>query len=129
MSNQYAHAEKLFGECLALYRALNDQAEVAQMLKNLGLIAKDQGDFACATSFYQESLTIRRELGDKRGVAQSFFNLGVVAYWQGNYAGAIELSEQQRDSKLIAQLAKHGQAFFQQLHGLRMGAMFTLCHP
>ena len=90
MSNKYARAEELFGECLALYRALNDQAEVAQMLKNLGLIAKDQGDFARATAFYQESLTIRRELGDKRGVAQSFFNLGVVAYWQGDYAGAID---------------------------------------
>ena len=82
------------------------------MLKNLGLIAKDQGDFARATAFYQEGLAIRHALGDKRGVAQAFFNLGVVAYWQGDYAGAIELSEQ-------------GLAFYREL-GDKMGAAYAL---
>ncbi len=84
----YAAAQGLHGEGLALNRQLGDRKGIADSLNNLGIIASRQGDYSQARLLYGESLALMRELGEKRGVAVLLNNLGLVAVNQGDYATA-----------------------------------------
>jgi hypothetical protein len=49
-------ARAYFSQGLALQRQLNNQAGIARVLKNLGAIALDQGDYRVAESYYGQSV-------------------------------------------------------------------------
>jgi tetratricopeptide (TPR) repeat protein len=63
-------------------------------LDNLGVVAREQGDYAAARSLLEESLALSREIGDKQGIAMSLDNLGIVAQGQGDYAATRSLHEE-----------------------------------
>lgn len=85
---EFAQANRLFQESLALRRQLGDTRGVAIALNNLGLVAREQGDYLAARACYDESLTLKREMGDQRGVAIALNNLGLVTRDLGDDAGA-----------------------------------------
>jgi tetratricopeptide (TPR) repeat protein len=77
-----------------LKKKLNKQ-EKAKFLKssafalnNIGLIYKDQGDYAKAIEYCIASLKIKEEIGDKSGIAATLNKIGLIYYYQGDYAKA-----------------------------------------
>jgi tetratricopeptide (TPR) repeat protein len=58
------------------------------MLRNLGFIACEQGDFGRSEVLLAESLTLARELGSKRDIATALTELARVAYYRGEYERA-----------------------------------------
>jgi tetratricopeptide (TPR) repeat protein len=90
----YASAQALLEEGLALFREIGDKGGVAVSLNTLGNVAKEQGDYSSARSLLEESLALQRELGNKGGIANSLGNLGIVAKEQGDYSSARSLYEE-----------------------------------
>lgn len=81
----------LFHESLALFRAVDDRAGIAEVLNMLGEAKRLQGDFGDATELYEESLALWRELGDEQYIATILHNLGRVAQRQGDSQRAVTL--------------------------------------
>jgi tetratricopeptide (TPR) repeat protein len=90
----YASAQALLEEALAIFREIGDKAGIANSLGNLGIVAREQGDYSSARSLLEEALAIFREIGDKAGIANSLGNLGIVAREQGDYSSARSLLEE-----------------------------------
>jgi tetratricopeptide (TPR) repeat protein len=65
--------------------------QVAEGLNSLGIVAKNQGDFARARQLHEESLEIKKKIGDREGIAYSLGNLGGVAAASGNLAEGMRL--------------------------------------
>ncbi len=87
----YAQAQALQEENLAIRRALGDRIGTADALHNLGRIAQEQGDLNRTIALYREALEIRRELGDKLTLAGSIENMAYVAILQKKWARAVRL--------------------------------------
>jgi tetratricopeptide (TPR) repeat protein len=75
----YAVAEPLLTEALALLREAGDLQSAANTLNNLGIVARERGDLVRARAVWEECLAIRRTLGETLGLAGSLFNLGLIA--------------------------------------------------
>jgi predicted ATPase/DNA-binding SARP family transcriptional activator len=76
-SGDRQHSREPYAESLALYRALGERWEMAEVLTALGAVSQSQGDFDQAVQLHREALAVRRALGDQRGIADS---LGEVAW-------------------------------------------------
>lgn len=72
-------AERLLEHSLALYRALGDRWTTAHVLRALGSVALNLGDYGRAKRSYEKSLAIRRALGDQWGIANSLQGLSRVS--------------------------------------------------
>jgi non-specific serine/threonine protein kinase len=73
-------------ESLALARENRDDNLIANLLTNLGELARTQSDYTAAREFYQQALERR---GKKSGSgAVSLLNLGLVAFAQNEYEDA-----------------------------------------
>jgi predicted ATPase/transcriptional regulator with XRE-family HTH domain len=87
-------AEIMLSEVLALTEAGTDQqlatARMASALDNLGILAKDRGDFALAETRLAEALRLRDAHGFDLAAAVSVVGLAAVAYARGDYHLAIE---------------------------------------
>lgn len=70
------------------FRAIDDQAGLAQVDHYRGTVAAMQSDFEAARSAYEASLQIRQTLGDQAGMVKLFSNLGIVARQEGDFATA-----------------------------------------
>jgi len=90
----YAAAQALHEESLAIKRELGDKFGLTLSLNNLGNVTWRQGDYAAAYVFHKENLELSRELGDKRGVGASLNNLGMVVKAQGDCIMARALYEE-----------------------------------
>ena len=80
----YAHAEALCGESLALYRQAGDERGVASALSGLALAARTTGDYPTAQSTFEQALEIFRGLGDQQGVARTLGRLGLAVWFAGD---------------------------------------------
>ncbi|BDI28535.1 hypothetical protein CCAX7_005860 [Capsulimonas corticalis] len=89
----YAEAQTLHEQGVAMYRELGDQSGAAWGLNDLGDVFGARGDQDAARALYTESLTIFREAGNRRGVAQLLHHLGRVMRDQGDYGEAKRLYE------------------------------------
>ena len=87
-------AWRLFEQSLALYRALGDRWRTAYVLRALGSVALNLGDYSRAKQSYEESLAIRRALGDQWGIANSLQGLGRVALSLGEIEGGERLARE-----------------------------------
>src|SRR5262245_38460776 len=95
---QYQRATAALEQALSRYselRARIRQGNVAlglelydlgQVLRVLGLVRREQRDFAQATALLEESLTMYRRFGEREGVAFSLVGLADVARDQGDTA-------------------------------------------
>jgi len=76
-------SRRMYGQSLALYRALDDRWGMANALSGLAGVAWNLGDYDEAREIYEDSLAIRRASGDPRGAASSLSSLGFTALHQG----------------------------------------------
>jgi predicted ATPase/DNA-binding CsgD family transcriptional regulator len=81
----YANAEALCSESLALYRQAGDERGVASALTGLALAARTTGDYPRAQSTFEEALEIFRRLGDRQGVARTLDRLGLAVWFAGDH--------------------------------------------
>ncbi|HKQ78452.1 MAG TPA: tetratricopeptide repeat protein [Blastocatellia bacterium] len=86
-----------YPEALARYRLaqkiaeqIGDQAGVADILIDIGIVYESQSDYARAIEHHQKSLSLSEALGNKAGASRALLNIGIVHYRQGAYAQAIE---------------------------------------
>jgi non-specific serine/threonine protein kinase len=87
----YAQAEALCQEGLALSRELGDRREAALSLWVLSLVAARQGDIERAVALAEDSLAGFRELGDRWFVPQGAVTLGTLARLRGEFARSEQL--------------------------------------
>ncbi len=91
LQGDYARANALYTESLALLREVGDAHGVRSQLANLANVARDLGDFERAGRLHRESLTISIDLHDTSGFAECFEGLAVVAAGQGQLERAARL--------------------------------------
>jgi predicted ATPase/class 3 adenylate cyclase len=89
----YARAQAVFEEILAMSRELGDRRLTATALNSLGMVAMNTADYARARDFYEQGLALRRELHDAYGEAVVLNNLGSVAQYLGDFAEATRFYE------------------------------------
>ncbi|QHG17482.1 tetratricopeptide repeat protein [Nostoc sp. ATCC 53789] len=75
----WAEAEQLYQEALAIYRKLGNEKREAIALNNLGGFARSQGDYDGAEFYYKQALTITKKLGFKEQEASHSAGLGHLA--------------------------------------------------
>ncbi|HEY8284660.1 MAG TPA: BTAD domain-containing putative transcriptional regulator [Chloroflexota bacterium] len=81
-------AGMLWEASLVLFRELGDEAGVARVVGNLGLLRYDLEDDVGAMELLTESLVFLRRQGDRAVLARTLQNLGVVHTRQRQYAEA-----------------------------------------
>jgi tetratricopeptide (TPR) repeat protein len=62
----YAEAERLYQDALAIYRELGKEADEAIVLNDLGDVARSQRHYDRAESYYKQALAIAKKLGLKK---------------------------------------------------------------
>ena len=77
-----------------LHTRLGNPLGQANDLGNLGIVARDQGDYAAARTYLEQALELHTRLGNPLGQANQLGNLGTVASDQGDYAAARTYLEQ-----------------------------------
>lgn len=88
---QYAQAAAHLEAVLAQQRALDNRGSFGAFglglsLFLLGLVQREQGNFARARALYEECVQLHRALGDREGVAVGLLGLSDIARDQGNIA-------------------------------------------
>ena len=97
-AGDFARAEGLLDEALALYRALGDERGVARALFGQGELAFVAGDPAHAVACREEALALSRRTGDRWGVAMALYNLGGTgAILQGDTVRAEALLRESKE--------------------------------
>ena len=76
---------------LADLRLVGDRRCTASSLKNLGLVAIEEGGLGRATALLTEAMRLRRELGDVAGLAECLEGLAVVHSRSGDHEAAVTL--------------------------------------
>jgi len=75
----WAKAERLYQEALAIYLELEEEAVQSLTLNDLGNVARSQGQYDRAESYYKQALAIEEKRGDKERQASYCSNLGHIA--------------------------------------------------
>jgi len=88
---EYARAQELAEQSLALFREDGSTGGIAWALTSLGNLAMVQDDNARAYVLIEESLTLYQELRYQWGIAASLGKLGHIAHRQGDDARAAAL--------------------------------------
>jgi predicted ATPase/transcriptional regulator with XRE-family HTH domain len=108
----YPAAGALLEASMMLFRELERQNGMAEVLNMQGDVALCQGDEQRAMAFFEESLALSRQIGYDRNAASTLWNLGQLARTQRDYARASKLYDE-------------ALALFQRLEDTR-GVGFTL---
>ena len=74
---------------VAAAESKSDKDHQSALVHNLGIVAKDQGDYGAARRYYEESLRIAREVGDKRTEGLILGILGHACTALKRYADAV----------------------------------------
>src|SRR5215212_5042632 len=90
--SDYATAERLLQESLAIARRLSLTRQVADNLHGLGWLAVLRGRTAEARTFFQESLALFQRLADAAWKARVLTRLGYVSFMEGDHARAMALA-------------------------------------
>lgn len=92
--NDFDSAMRYHQEGLLLRRALGDEMGVADVLHNMGLVARCQGEYVQALQQFEASLAISRQLNpDPAADVMNWVNIGITAYEMGNPALASQWLE------------------------------------
>ncbi len=90
----FAQAEILCGQSLALFRALGDLRGSAISLTMLGHAARQLSNYVAARSQLEEAMALCREVDDQDTLTLALINLVSVFVWQGEYDQARTLAEE-----------------------------------
>jgi DNA-binding CsgD family transcriptional regulator/tetratricopeptide (TPR) repeat protein len=80
----YARAEALCTESLALYRQLDDQLGVASALNGLAIVARSMGDFGTVRARYAEALVLLRTLDNAAVLGNTLVYFGYAMLIEGD---------------------------------------------
>jgi tetratricopeptide (TPR) repeat protein len=103
----FALAAQYLEESLALWRALGDQPNIAEVTLYLGIVALTAGDIDQAVVRCTQCVELFRELGNPWSEALSMGNLGLATLFQGDLARA-----RVQFDRALAQLQAVGDQFF-----------------
>jgi non-specific serine/threonine protein kinase len=105
----FERARTHYTASLALNRQLENQGQIAVVLRGLGEIAQDEGDLTSAMDYFEQSLGIFRSLNDVKGTSIDLSHLATLALLQGDYQQAAVLStetlaigQKRRDNRTTA---------------------------
>ena len=84
----YQTLEALLQHAQQAARSLADQAGLATIIRQFGLIAEKQGDYERAQSAYLEALAAARQVGEPEQISTLLHSLGAIAAKHGNYERA-----------------------------------------
>ncbi|HEX9094647.1 MAG TPA: BTAD domain-containing putative transcriptional regulator [Candidatus Dormibacteraeota bacterium] len=94
---------------LALSRGGKPSRLRAEAMRDAGIMAWAQGDFAAATSWCEESLKLSRRLRDRRGEGMCLQHLGQIAFHRERFSrarayldSALAIAEEIRDERLAS---------------------------
>ncbi len=90
----FAEAEAITNEALAISREAGDLPGEARSLKQLAGIRSEHGDMAAASELYERALATLRRIGDRDGEAGVLMWMGTLAGMAGDLDGAQPLFEQ-----------------------------------
>jgi non-specific serine/threonine protein kinase len=88
----FDRAREHYTTSLALYRQLEDQIQVAVVLRGLGEIAQDEGDLATARDYFEQSLNLFRSLNDVNGTSVALGHLATLGLLLRDYEQAATFS-------------------------------------
>ena len=91
---RYEQSRELIQKSIAIFRQLDERAELAFALIALGHVALYQRGRDNAQQCYEESLALHRQIGHARGMVEALNGLGVVLRERGQYAEATQSLEQ-----------------------------------
>jgi len=88
---------------------LNDKALISNAFNNIGVVHRDQGNYALALEYFEKSLKVSEALADKVAISLGLNNIGTIHGSQGNHSQALEyfqralkLGEAANDKNMIA---------------------------
>jgi DNA-binding winged helix-turn-helix (wHTH) protein/tetratricopeptide (TPR) repeat protein len=118
---------RLFQQAQTIFSRNGSEADVANVLNNLGNVYELQGDPATAEKMLREAVAIFRRLDDRRNMTTAMGNLADDRLDRGDLRGAIQLYEEARQGwdpadTGYAALVGHNIAFVHQLQGDLVGA-------
>jgi tetratricopeptide (TPR) repeat protein len=91
LAGKYEQAQEANEESLALFRAADDDAGIAELLHRIGINALVLGEPERARQLLEQSVERFRELGSARGEAEAIGALGFVVQAEQDFEGALEL--------------------------------------
>jgi len=91
---EYARADEMLAESLALARGLGDAYGMAFALTMLGMIALDRGEYGRAAGLYDEALTITRGLGGAWAISAVLVHVGWVPLARGDYDRTVAVARE-----------------------------------
>lgn len=91
---QYAEAEAMAHEGLALARHYGDTARAGNMLAELGHVAEARGELDAAMTYFEEGLAQYQQGGEGGAVGRTLSSLGNLARAKGDYARARDYLQQ-----------------------------------
>lgn len=103
----FIFATQCLDQSLALWQALDNQPNVAEVMLYLGIIALTSGDLERAVTRFRECVNLFQQLDNPRSEALSVANLGLANLFQGDLAQARVLF-----NKALIQLQAVGDQFF-----------------
>ncbi len=92
-AGDYATAQPLLTQALALAQQSGDSLLEGNALNNLGQVARGRGEYGAARDAFARSLDMLRAAGDKVGEGTALNNLGEVLLTQGDPAAADTLDQ------------------------------------
>jgi len=90
--SDYAAAERLLGESLAIARQLDEPRQIADILHSLGWLSVLRGDSTGARGLLEESMRLFQRLGDAGSKSRVMTRLGYVCFMEGDYARSMMLA-------------------------------------
>lgn len=90
----FARAQALAEESLALAREVSSPAGIANALATLGHVAEARGRYGEASSHFDESLALSRQVDDIGAIGRATSSLGNLARMCGDYARAVTYLEE-----------------------------------
>jgi tetratricopeptide (TPR) repeat protein len=91
LAGKYEQAQEANEKSLALFRAADDDAGIAELLHRIGINALMLGEPERARQLLEQSVERFRALGSARGEAEGIGALGYVLHAEGNFEGALRL--------------------------------------
>ncbi|HEX6738368.1 MAG TPA: AAA family ATPase, partial [Vicinamibacteria bacterium] len=127
-SRDYAQTGEYFRRALALARALDDPAALAESLNRLGNWHLNVEEPQAAVERHREALALFEWLGDRPGQAETHDLLGLATSWLGDVPGALahaeravalfqELGDRRGLAAALPPLATRGGLYQQELPG------------
>lgn len=90
----YLHAQEFYEQALELWRKLNDDRQVSEILCQLGTVMMERGDYTRAQALIEESLSICEKMDDRDVVIGIRECLGIVLLRQGDLDRAEEIFQE-----------------------------------